>query len=565
MVLISFEDYNFYVEPRHLEAFRLRWPGGESVKERSLQLCQRKESIMHFTPQITRKLLLVFPAILLGMVVAIATSEIRSARGADFPQQRQPRSASPRPTPTPGNAERQHQRRVQEGERASRNAPPSPPPRVPPNNGIQQIPIDTTTTRPLTKESQQVVREIPVSPPPPPPTSPPPPPCPYMPKMKTASLVKAFPEVTWHVCVTDMGLKGLWVGPVHLRRNTSSSWMWVLYQAGLAEIFVPYHYEGNNSGFRPYDLQWTSALSQVTSQDAGSNGWMVTLTNESIPTVVAEVRDRGVAWLCKQTTWATRRAEELLVWGVIDGGNYDNIIQYGFRDDGAMTFRLGNTGYNAPDFPSEEHMHNGLWRVDMDLNGAAGDTAWWREHSEPMPNTPLYRRAADTKMLFNGGLEGGLKWNAERFSSLLIEDAVTNVYGHRPGYEFTLQQPGISRHYEPGVDAWTQNDFYVTVWQPNEFAWKPTWSPPTPMPPDWLFPYQYLPNFLNNQSVSNRDLVIWIKASAHHEPIDEDRSVDDPTLGNITGVTLVHWSGFNVEPHNLFNTNPLGAPVRCGN
>ena len=306
---------------------------------------------MSITRPLTRTLLLTCPAILLGIAVASAASAGRATLKADPAKQTQRqtrRRAVPAPTPTPSEADRRHQRLVQEGERASRSAPPSPTPSVPPNNGIQQLPIDTTVERRLTKEGAQAVSDAP-TPPPPPPTSPPPPPCPFIKGMKTASLVKAFPEVTWHVCVTDMGLKGLWVGPVHLRRTTASPWMWVLYQAGLAEIFVPYHREGNNTGFRPYDLRWTSALDQVTAQDAGSNGSLITLTNESVPTVVAEVRERGAAWLCKQTTMQTRRAEEFLVWGVIDGGNYDNIIQYGFRDDGAMTFRLGNTGYNAPD------------------------------------------------------------------------------------------------------------------------------------------------------------------------------------------------------------------------
>jgi Cu2+-containing amine oxidase len=63
--------------------------------------------------------------------------------------------------------------------------------------------------------------------------------------------------------------------------------------------------------------------------------------------------------------------------------------------------------------------------------------------------------------------------------------------------------------------------------------------------------------------VTNNDLVVWVKASAHHDPIDEDRSQNDLSGGGITGVTLVHWSGFNVEPHNLFDTNPLGGPVSC--
>lgn len=439
--------------------------------------------------------------------------------------------------PKPNNdLERRHERLVREGEQASRAAPPSTSRGVPPNNGIEQIPIDTARNHPLIKQSEQARSDTR--------RSPAPPQCPFTSGMKTASLLKVFPEVTWHVCVTDMGLKGLWVGPVHLMRTPSSPWMSVLYQAGLAEIFVPYH----TTDFRPYDLRYTSALDQVTTQDAGNNGSLIKLTGESVPTVVAEVRDRGVAWLCKQTTMATRRAEEFLVWGISDGGNYDNIVQYGFRDDGGMTFRLGNTGYNYPLSPNEAHMHVGLWRVDMDLNSYAGNSAFWLPHREPF-ETPS--QAKDYKVRFT--VEGARQWDASEFNSLLIEDIATSAFGYRLGYEFTPVQSGTSRHFGY-KESWTQNDFYVTVYHPNELGWSTTWD----------YPDNYLLTYISGESTNNNDLIVWVKASAHHDPINEDRSVNDLSVRGTTGVTLVHWSGFNVEPHNLFDTNPMGGPVKCG-
>jgi Copper amine oxidase, enzyme domain len=326
--------------------------------------------------------------------------------------------------------ENEHRRMVEEGEQASRTKQPSPPPVSPPNNGIEQIAIDESQTsgnlskKDLQQLDRDTSRVLPSTPPP----------CPFIKGMKTASLVKVFPDVAWHICVTDMGMKGLWVGPVHLKRTPSSPWMWVLYQAGLAEIFVPYH----QTNFRAYDLRWTTKLDQVTSQDAGANGSLITLTNEVVPTVVAEVRERGLGWLCKQLTVATRRAEELVVWGVSDGGNYDNIVQFGFRDDGSMSFRMGNTGFNWPTSPREAHTHNALWRIDMDLNGFAGDSASWLRHREPRPGTTL--QALDDKLPFY--VEGARKWDASQFTSLLIEDTAVNAFGHNLGYEFTTLRPG---------------------------------------------------------------------------------------------------------------------------
>jgi primary-amine oxidase len=471
------------------------------------------------------------------------------------------------------------QSQTQQGERGSRAITQSLFFVAPLQNGIKRIRAklgafskQSTTTPPSTLTLPTLV----------------PPDCPYTPGMKTIGLQKAFPgAVTWHVCVTDMGLKGLWVGPVYLKRTSSEPWMWVLYQAGLADIFVPYHNSVTtpdppwpNTG-RVYDMRFTSMLDQVTVSDAGINGGLITLQNETVPTVVAEIRERGVGWLCKQDPnqpRATWRAQEFVVWGVSDAGNYDNIIEYGFRDDGGMTFRLGNTGYNQQRQPNEAHTHNGLWRVDMDLNGAANNSAVWFQHIEPaLPDQPGLAPLADdlqatdsesafpAKVGFGGGVEGAQRWNdtpapfLPQYTSLLIEDGAKNAWGHHLAYEFKPLQAGTSRHYGAAqffTEAWTLNDVYVTVYHPAELDWTHTWTSPD----------NYLLKYLTNERVTNNDLVVWINASAHHDPTDEDKSVNDaPGSGTTTGVTLVHWSGFEVEPHNLFDTNPLGGPVKCGN
>ena len=156
----------------------------------------------------------------------------------------------------------------------------------------------------------------------------------------------------------------------------------------------------------------------------------------------------------------------------------------------------------------------------------------------------------------NFNVEGTRRWNALQFTSLLIEDTATNAFGNRLGYEFTPVQTGISRHYGP-EEAWTKNDVYVTRYNAAELAWADSNLP-------WVTPDLYLLPMLNNpESVNKKDLVVWIKTSVHHHPNDEDRSAADLGSEKSTGVTLAHWSGFDVEPHNLFNANPLGGPVRC--
>ena len=371
------------------------------------------------------------------------------------------------------------------------------------------------------------------------------------PQAQSLCFQKSFPQavagsggVSWLVCVTDMGTKALWVGPVYLQRTAAGPWISVLYQAGLADIFVPYH-----QGLpRLYDMEWVSQLSVVTQQDAGTNGTPVSIVKGALPTVVTEVRERGLAWLCKQNSMDSRRGEEFVVWGVSDAGNYDNVIQYSFRDDGTISFRVGHTGYNNPNYPVQTHMHTSLWRVDMDLGTPSGNTAYFVGHREPLAN-PL--QAVDTSQLFGSGFEGRARWNGPQFGALLIEDTATNASGKHIGYEFKPLQggEGTPRHYGSG-ELWTQYDFHVTVYHPNELGW----AAPVPPAPH---PGAYLPLHLNNESIVATDLIAWILSAVHHEPTDENNGASGP------GVNLIHWSGFDVVPHNLFDANPLGAPNAC--
>jgi primary-amine oxidase len=427
-----------------------------------------------------------------------------------------------------------HRALIQEAERNSR-AFVQPPP-GPPSNGIKQFPL-TSLERivgPILPKPGGRARG---------------PGAALLPTKPSTCLQKTFPSlgtgpggVSWMVCVADLGRKALAVGPVLLQRTPPSGpWIVVLNQASLADILVPYH--DGNINHRFYDLQWTTQLAQLTQQDAGSNGSLISLATGAPPSVVAEVRDRGLAWLCKQKSMASRRGEEFVVWGMSDAGNYDNIIQFGFRDDGTMSFRVGHTGYNEPHFPLVAHMHTSLWRVDIDLNGWASDSAYLTQHREPAGGNLL--QANDVIMPFNSGKEGWAQWYQRAFNGLLIEDSSTNASGKHIGYEFQPLVTGTARHFGT-TEGWTANDFFVSVQDPNS-AWQVAVNPAAYL----------IPEVSNQQSVLNADLVVWVVSAAHHEPADEDRGA------NGRGVTLIHWSGFDAVPHNLFDANPLGAPPSC--
>ena len=374
-------------------------------------------------------------------------------------------------------------------------------------------------------------------------------------------------ETAWRTCISNQGRRGLVLGPTDLRRTPTGEWMRILREAGVAEIFVPYH----ALNLRLYDHETTNALSirEVTVDDAGPEGTLLTLSNQTIPQVVAETNDRGIAWLCKEGRNISRRGQELVLWGVQDAANYDFIIEYRLRDDGSIGFRLGATGFNNPYYPpgstTEPHMHDVLWRIDVDLNGSANDSAVQFTHVETA-SSPLLTR--DFEQPFNGGQEGVAIWDPATFFTIGVLDSSVNAHGNRIGYAMKIATPGLARHYGEAAglsrrERFTQSDFAVTRFKQSER--------------DALFdsahvrylqPDQYLlgQDFVgmgvaDTESVTDTDVVLWHRSSAHHHPHDEDHAPGDSSI-LMTGITNVHWQGVDLEPRNLFDYNPLGGPSR---
>ncbi|HWW61442.1 MAG TPA: hypothetical protein VN181_08755, partial [Thermoanaerobaculia bacterium] len=375
-----------------------------------------------------------------------------------------------------------------------------------------------------------------------------------------------FPETAWRTCISNQGRRSLTIGPTDLRRTPTSEWIRVLREASVAEVFVPYH----SFSFRLYDMQQATAanLLPMMNADAGPNGKLVTLSGQGTPQVAAELNDRGIAWLCKESRQIVRRGQELALWGVFDAENYDFIIDYRLRDDGSLGFRLGATGYNNPFFPplstTDAHMHSILWRVDVDLNGSDGDSAVLLTHREG----PLLR-ATDVEEPFNGGKEGTTVWNPEQFLTVAIEDKTLNAHGNPIGYAIRGMPEGLSRHFGEAAglsrrERFTKSDFAVTRFKQSE---REAFFDTAHV--RWLDPDEYL---LGNapfagfgvadaESITDADLVLWYRSSVHHDPHDEDHAPGDSDEF-MTGITLVHWTGFDLEPRNLFDYNPLGGPRR---
>ncbi len=324
-------------------------------------------------------------------------------------------------------------------------------------------------------------------------------------------------QTRWRVCWQEQAKNGLVITAAFFRTAPNKPWIRILWDGRISEIFVPYH----DGSPRYYDVtNFAFNLVQVGVADCPAALGGAPLSAH----VCKEVRDRGLAW---KNYGQVRRGQEVALWGALGAGNYNYVMEWIFRDDGTLIGRVGATAVNLPSKPMMPHMHNPIWRLDVDLDGAAGDSVALGTHAEVGLN------GSDTEPMI--ATETGKAWDPHAFNSLDIMDAhLKNGNGHQTMYRLMpLPAGGLSRHQEP----FTQQDFWVTLYNPAEmFA-------------------RNLPAYVSPpQSVTNADIVVWYKGSLHHHPRDEDGEF----VGGVwQGEALIMWTGFMLMPHNLFDRTPL--------
>jgi hypothetical protein len=347
-------------------------------------------------------------------------------------------------------------------------------------------------------------------------------------------VVQSFPtggpaQTTWWVCWHEVrsndsihNPNGLAIGPVYFQKSPSSPAIRVLWDMRVSDYFVPYH-PGNP---RFYDLSgFNFVLASVSAADCPVSTGGAPISAR----VCKEVHDRGLLW--KDRT-SVRRGEELVLWGAIDAANYRYIQEYTFRDDGMIIGRMGATGQNLPGAELETHVHNAIWRVDIDLDGVTNDTAMVR-HSENVAN-PVGNAVDSVTPITTAN---GFQWNARTHDTVEITNPGSkNAQGHIISYQLIplVTGGGLTQHFEP----FTHNEFWVTPYTSAQFA------------------ARYLPTYMaSHPSVANRDIVVWYKGSLHHHPRDEDGVYNAHHLW--VGTADVMWTGFLLMPHNLLDCSPF--------
>jgi primary-amine oxidase len=338
-----------------------------------------------------------------------------------------------------------------------------------------------------------------------------------------------MPVTSWKVHWATRTGNGLYLKGAWFKRAQDEDWIEVLGDVRLAEAFVPYH----KGSPRFWDVSYNFHLDPMTRDDAGPFGQLLFDSPKAKrPTVVKEIRDRGIMY---KRAGKVRRGQTLALWASLDAANYRYLIEYGFQDNGSITFRLGASGYNFGGSEFVPHMHNSLWRIDVNLGGKNHNSVDLCEHIEPDNGDRGKARTEHTPL----ETECGLDWDPYKFTMLrVIDTQKKNARGEPVSYYLMPQRMGNSRHYgKDKREECTLHDFWVTPADPKEMA------------------YTQLPTYVKQgRPVVDADVVLWYNAPAHHEPRSEDGEMVN---GSFTGATHVMWSSFELRPANLFDRTPF--------
>jgi hypothetical protein len=337
-------------------------------------------------------------------------------------------------------------------------------------------------------------------------------------------------------------------------RHGKTRWVNVLKNLEMGEMFVPY--DTTNPTFLDvarHAFFLIPAKKEFLGPACVLPGEILTSADPRMSNkVMKEVHDDGVRWLNGQNK--ARRGEKMMLWSAFNGGNYRYLIEYNFRDDGAIECRVGATAHNIFNRQADGrdvHLHVGCWRWDMDVSdvdkadsGGADKNAVQMVRRKPKKDKPAGHFIVEVKA-FNAGdngeaREGHEDWVAEEFTTLRIESTARKNNNPQPrltSYDVMPIRYGSVRNY-PKHHHFVNHDFWVTR---ADAAHKL---------------YERVPEYSKQQrTLEGHPVTIWHSSPAVHTPRAEDYGVDGVSSGRGSAVTT--WTGFMLRPRNLFDSTPL--------
>ncbi len=262
------------------------------------------------------------------------------------------------------------------------------------------------------------------------------------------------------------------------------------------------------------------------------------------------------AGLCKRiasgdsayhTNDTSRRAEALTLFSISQVGAYAYLVTWKFYDDGSIAPSIGAAGALQRSSDDESspfgralggvqnkswlsHTHNYYWRIDFDI----GDDA-----TDDIVSEVTYvadeqgRRLRNVERL---NTESARKIDPQNLLTWYISNGGEDITQSQ-GYVIEPLNYG-HRLVQTETEPFTEFDFFVTTQNDCEryISENKKFNPECG---------EDILQFVNNESLLDKDIVVWHRISFHHVPRNEDRFQMHS-----------HWDGFLMQASNFSSISP---------
>lgn len=343
----------------------------------------------------------------------------------------------------------------------------------------------------------------------------------------------------WDMCWERKDREGIIYSDIHYT-TPSGIERKVLSEAAIAQIHVPYDDNGARYhdvsdyglGMPSYlnDLQAIDCPSGTRLQEGGKN-----MVCRSLITGEVSAYDNGVSI----------PTEMLSVYSVSHVGAYNYIPEYRFYDTGMIEPIMGATGrlqrYGSD--PAEgwsvrtgtnpigiSHLHNYYWKLDFDLGNSGTDDIF--EEIEFVAEDSTNTTFAKSVTAFSTETSRSMQPSTKRFWRVR-DDTEQNADGFPISYDILALETG-HRDTGPTSEPWTFDDIYATRYRACE-----RFISHNPSDPGGCGSNGDVSDFVNGESLTNEDLVLWFGITFHHIPRDED----EPYMH-------AHWNHYRLIPRD---------------
>ncbi|XP_054032843.1 membrane primary amine oxidase isoform X2 [Dryobates pubescens] len=229
----------------------------------------------------------------------------------------------------------------------------------------------------------------------------------------------------------------------------------------------------------------------------------------------------------------------LVIRSIATVGNYDYVWDFIFYQNGALEGKVQATGYPSSSFLHGDglrygnrvwehtlgtiHTHSINYKVDLDVGGVknslvAHDMVFERTQAPWSPEQQIERPRL-TKKVLDTEDQAAFRLQAKVPRYLYFAAPSKNKWGHQRGYQLAVTR---RKEEEPtSTSIYNQND-----------PWTPTVA---------------FADFINNETITEEDLVAWITAGFLHIPHSEDIP-NTVTVGNSVGFLLRPYNYYDLDP-----------------